>query len=91
MHDKKPFSFFKNQALALHRSWIENLSTIKQITEPTAKQAALDDLRELAADAADLLATGELHPQEQALLRHIVDRTIDAHVAISRASNVVSC
>ena len=84
-----PHSYFRNQALALHGRWVETLRGIKEVTEPSAKQLWIDDLREIAKMARELEATGQLHPQDAALLAHITDRPIQEHIALVKGSAVV--
>jgi hypothetical protein len=71
-----PHSFYRNQALALHSRWVETLRGIKEVTEPKAKMLWIDDLREISKMARELEATGQLHPQDAALLSRITDRSI---------------
>lgn len=84
-----PHSFYRNQALALHSRWVESLRSIKEVTEPSAKKLWIDDLREIARMARELDATGQLHPQDAALLTHITERPIQEHIALAKGSAVV--
>lgn len=84
-----PHSYYRNQALALHSRWVETLQGVKEVTEPSAKKLWIDDLRDLARMARELEATGQLHPQDAALLAHITDRPIQEHIALLKGSAVV--
>jgi hypothetical protein len=84
-----PHSYYRNQALALHSRWVESLRSIKEVAEPSAKMLWIDDLCDLAKMARELEATGQLHPQDAALLAHITDRPIQEHIALVKGSAVV--
>lgn len=82
-----PYSFYRNQALTLHRQWVENLKQLKEITKPDAKRIWLDDLRSLHRQVTELVNQDVLVTLDQALLDHISDRTIEEHLALVRASS----
>jgi hypothetical protein len=84
-----PHSYYRNQALVLHGRWVETLRGIKEVTEPSAKELWIDDLREIARMARELEATCQPHPQDAALLTHITDRPIQEHIALLKGSAVV--
>jgi hypothetical protein len=82
-----PYSYYRNQALTLHRQWIENLKQIKEIANPTARLLWIDDLRSLHRQVTELVNQDVLVPLDQALLAHISDRTIEEHLALVKASS----
>jgi hypothetical protein len=82
-----PYSYYRNQALSLHRQWVNNLKEIKEITNIEARKLFIDDLRSIHKQVSQLVDAQELAALDQALLLHISDRTIEEHLALVRASS----
>jgi hypothetical protein len=82
-----PYSYYRNQALSLHRQWVDNLKELKEITNIEARKLFIDDLRSLHNQVTKLVDAQELAALDQALLIHISDRTIEEHIALVRASS----
>ena len=81
---KYPYSYYKSQAESLHTRFLDNLKSLRDVTNDESREIYISDLHSIHQDAYNLYHLQILQPLDQIRLKHILDRDVTQHVAISR-------
>ncbi len=81
MEIKVSYSYLSASIDGVQSRWVQTLKDIRAVNNRKAKEMYLNELRDIYAEAEDLIKY-QLFPIHKAQLEHILSRPIDQHIAL---------
>ena len=81
-----PPSYYQTQVDSLHNNWVTTLRDLRIVTEPSAKEMLVGELRAIYDQTRNLVAQHGSHIDaiRSVKLNHILQRPLEGHIAIAR-------